>query len=135
MSHALNQLLANTAPVLAVDVDDEVAAAVSQLIVCPVKSYAGVQLKQALLTETGLQWNRAWRVVDANGDFLTQRELPRMALVQPQLRHSEMVLRAPGMARFRLNIVLGSPAGGAALLPHDEDRLALLRIATPQGRV
>jgi len=43
-----------------------------------------------------------------------------------------------GMARFRPNIVLGNPAdasSGSALLPHDEDRLDVLQIATAQGAV
>ena len=233
----LNQHLMNTAPALAVDVAGDLAAVVSQLTVYPVKSCAGVQVKQALLTETGLQWDRAWMVVDAKGDFLTQREQPRMALVQPQLRHFEMILRAPGMlalhvaldqaeaparvqlwnediaaydlgaiaaqwftdflgtparlvrfdpahrrisslawtggiealnqfndgfpvlviseasldqfnekllaqgvpavgmARFRPNIVLGSPANGPALMAHDEDRLDQVQIAAAQGVV
>ena len=176
-------------------------------------------------------------VVDAQGEFLTQRELPRMALIQPQFKHDEMVLRAPGMLalhialdaveapvrvrvwddevpaydmgpiaaqwfsdflgiparlvrfdpeqkricslqwtggiealnqfsdgysvlviseasldqfneklaakghaavgmeRFRPNIVLGNPADGLELAPHDEDRLDLLQIATEQGAV
>ena len=233
----LNQHLMNTAPALAVDVAGDLAAVVSQLTVYPVKSCAGVQVKQALLTETGLQWDRAWMVVDAKGDFLTQREQPRMALVQPQLRHFEMILRAPGMlalhvaldqaeaparvqlwnediaaydlgaiaaqwftdflgtparlvrfdpahrrisslawtggiealnqfndgypvlviseasldqineklaaqgfpavgmARFRPNIVLGDAADRPALMPHDEDRLEQVQIATEQGLV
>jgi uncharacterized protein YcbX len=37
------------------------------------------------------------------------------------------------MARFRPNIVLGT--GVDELLPHDEDRLASLRVATPEGAV
>ena len=42
---------------------------------------------------------------------------------------------AVGMDRFRPNIVLGHPAQGDKLLPHDEDRLDLLHIATAQGEV
>lgn len=75
----------------------DVGAVISRLYVYPVKSCAGVAVQEAILTETGLEFDRAWMVVDDKGEFLTQRELPRMALVQPQLRHYEMVLRAPGM--------------------------------------
>jgi uncharacterized protein len=63
----------------------------------PVKSCAGVALDEALLIETGLEFDRAWMVVDERGDFVTQRELPRMALIQPALKTHEMLLRAPGM--------------------------------------
>lgn len=73
------------------------SAVISSLYVYPVKSCGGVSVQQAILTETGLEFDRAWMVVDQRGQFLTQRELPRMALIQPQLKHYEMVLRAPGM--------------------------------------
>jgi uncharacterized protein YcbX len=36
-------------------------------------------------------------VVDEAGRFVTQRELPRMALIRVTLKSSEMILRAPGM--------------------------------------
>ena len=73
-----------------------------QLWVYPIKSCAGVQLNEALLIETGLEFDRAWMVVDAQGVFVTQRELPRMALVQPKLKTLEMVLRAPGMMALHI---------------------------------
>ncbi len=81
-----------------------VQARISRLYVYPVKSCAGVALQEAVLTETGLDLDRAWMVVDADGDFVSQRELPRMALVQPTLRHDELVLRAPGMLALHLRI-------------------------------
>lgn len=75
----------------------DLRATIARLFVYPIKSCAGVELPEVLLTETGLEFDRAWMVVDAQGEFVTQRELPRMALVQPTLKHMEMVLRAPGM--------------------------------------
>ncbi len=82
----------------------DVSARIARLFVYPVKSCAGVELTQALLTETGLDLDRAWMVVDDKGEFVTQRELPRMALVRPQLKHYEVVLRAPGMLALHLAI-------------------------------
>ena len=84
--------------------DDQVHASVAQLFVYPVKSCAGVALQEAELTETGLDLDRAWMVVDATGRFVTQRELPRMALVVPQIRRYEVVLRAPGMLALHLGV-------------------------------
>jgi uncharacterized protein YcbX len=80
----------------------DVSATISRLFVYPIKSCAGVELPQATLTETGLEFDRAWMVVDAQGVFATQRELPRMALVQPELKTFEMVLRAPGMLALHI---------------------------------
>ncbi len=80
----------------------DVTARIAALTIYPVKSCAGVALDSALLLETGLDLDRAWMVVDAQGVFVSQRELPRMALVQPQIRASEVVLRAPGMLALHL---------------------------------
>ncbi len=235
MGHSPRAIAPGVAGSVSAGAPCDLAAVVSRLFVYPVKSCAGVEVKETILTETGLEFDRAWMVVDAAGRFLTQRELPRMALVKPQLKHFEMVLRAPGMLalhvaldqveapmrvkiwkdevaaydmgplaaqwftdflgvkarlvrfdpeekrlsspqwtggieapnqfsdgypvlviseaslgqfneklfargygaigmeRFRPNIVLGNAAGADEMSPHDEDRLELLRIATPQG--
>jgi uncharacterized protein len=82
--------------------DFDLQARIARLFVYPVKSCAGVELTETLLIETGLEFDRAWMVVDEAGEFVTQRELPRMALIRPQLRHSEMVLRAPGMLALHI---------------------------------
>jgi uncharacterized protein len=80
----------------------DVSLRLTGLNVYPIKSCAGVSLDEALLIETGLEFDRAWMVVDAGGRFVTQRELPRMALVQPRLKTFELVLRAPGMLALHL---------------------------------
>jgi uncharacterized protein YcbX len=72
--------------------------------VYPVKSCAGTSPRDAVLTETGLDLDRQWLVVDPSGSFVTQRELPRMALVQTTLKSSELVLRAPGMLALHVAI-------------------------------
>ena len=94
--------LSNTVAATASSPSFDLAAVISRLYIYPVKSCAGVQVGQALLTETGLEFDRAWMVVDSSGNFLSQRELPRMALIQPQLKHFEMVLRAPGMLALHI---------------------------------
>jgi uncharacterized protein YcbX len=98
MSASLNDTLIDAFS----DAPSDLSAVISRLYVYPVKSCAGVQVQEALLTETGLEFDRAWMVVDAQGEFLTQRELPRMALIKPQLKHYEMVLRAPGMLALHI---------------------------------
>ena len=87
---------------MTVPTDFDLQATIARLFVYPIKSCAGVELPEALLTETGLEFDRAWMVVDAEGEFVTQRELPRMALIRPQMKHSEMVLRAPGMLALHI---------------------------------
>jgi len=82
----------------------ELQARIARLFAYPVKSCAGVELGEAVLTATGLDLDRAWMVVDAQGQGVTQRELPRMALVRTQLKVHEVVLRAPGMLALHLAV-------------------------------
>lgn len=84
----------------------DVQARIARLFIYPVKSCAGIEVSEALLTETGLDLDRAWMVVDEQGEFVTQREAPRLALVQPQFKRggSELALRAPGMLALHLRV-------------------------------
>lgn len=80
----------------------DLQATIAALWVYPIKSCAGVSLPEVELTDTGLAYDRAWMVVDAQGEFVSQRELPRMALIQPSFRMGQLVLRAPGMLALHL---------------------------------
>lgn len=90
--------------------DFDLAGTVDQLFIHPVKSCAGIAVQQALLTDTGLQWDRTWMVVDDQGEFLTQRTLPRMALVRPQLVDDALVLHAPGQTPLGVALAATGPA-------------------------
>ena len=76
---------------------EHVQVQLHSLHVYPVKSCAGIDVRESMVVETGLEFDRAWMLVDAQGRFVTQRELPRMALVRTELKTYELVLRAPGM--------------------------------------
>jgi uncharacterized protein len=84
----------------------DVTVQIARLFIHPVKSCAGVEVREALLTETGLELDRAWMVVDAQGVFVTQREQPRLALVHPQIKPHELVLSAPGMSALHIALDL-----------------------------
>jgi uncharacterized protein len=86
----------------------DVKAEIARLFVYPVKSCAGIEVREALLTDTGLDLDRAWMVVDAQGVFVTQREHPRLALVHPRLSHDGLVLSAPGMQDLHIGFNLQS---------------------------
>jgi uncharacterized protein YcbX len=82
----------------------DVEVTLTALYVHPIKSCGGTAPAEALLTETGLELDRAWMAVDAQGRFVTQRQVPRMALIQTNLSAREMVLRAPGMLAWSVPI-------------------------------
>ncbi len=57
----------------------------SELYLYPVKSLAGIEVAAWDLDAFGLRFDRRWMVVTPLGQFMTQREFPQMALVQPEL--------------------------------------------------
>ncbi len=69
---------------------------ISDLFVYPIKSCAGVRVKEVAIVPTGFEFDRNWMVVDADGNFVTQREYPTLALVRPEL-NGGMTLLAPDM--------------------------------------
>jgi uncharacterized protein YcbX len=80
----------------------DIEVRIAGLHVHPIKSCGGIAVPEALVIETGFEFDRAWMVVDEAGRLVTQRELPRMALIQPTLKHHDMVLRAPGMLALHI---------------------------------
>ena len=62
-----------------------VSGQVTGLFVYPVKSMKGIPLESAVLTQAGLLHDRRWMVVNADGRFVTQRNQPRLALVQTRI--------------------------------------------------
>jgi uncharacterized protein YcbX len=83
---------------------------VSEIRIFPVKGLRGEVLAAAEVTPAGLAGDRRWMVVDARGRFLSQRELPRMALVQARLVGGGVVLSAGGVAVLAVRV----PGGDAA---------------------
>ncbi len=76
-------------------------ATISQLNVYPIKSCAGIALDSARLLSHGLAYDRHWMLVDGRGSFVTQRQLPRLALITTELGGGELIVRAPGHAPLR----------------------------------
>jgi len=70
---------------------------VSQLAIYPLKSGGQIPLQAAKVDAFGLHMDRRWMVIDDNGHFVTQRQLPRMCLIQPVLNETGVVLQAPQM--------------------------------------
>lgn len=54
-------------------------------------------MQSALLEPRGLQYDRRWMLVDDDGMFITQRTLPRMALITPRIGEEHLEIEAPDM--------------------------------------
>ena len=68
----------------------------SGLFIHPVKSLRGCAVPAADVDALGLVGDRRFMVVDAAGRFLTQRTLPRMALIETDLGPEALILSVPG---------------------------------------
>lgn len=77
---------------------------VSGLFVYPIKGTRGIELSRAHITPLGLQYDRRFLLVDPQGEFLTQREHPSLALVETSIEADSLVVRAPGQDPLRLPI-------------------------------
>ena len=73
------------------------SVSVCALHVYPVKGLKAVDLAEARCTERGLENDRRWMVVDASGEFISQRTLPRMATVWTAIEDGALELSAPDM--------------------------------------
>lgn len=87
----------------------DVAGSIGALWVFPIKSCAGIAVQQAQLLPTGLEWDRAWMVVDPQGRFITQRDVAQMALVQPHIDAQAGQLRVSYPAQEDLCVPLALP--------------------------
>jgi uncharacterized protein YcbX len=73
---------------------------VRSLHVYPVKSARGLTVEDARVGDRGFEGDRRFLIADPNARFLTQRELPRMALIVPTVEKQQLFLDAPGMERL-----------------------------------
>jgi uncharacterized protein YcbX len=72
-----------------------VTVRIAALYYYPLKSARGIELECAPLTSAGLQDDRRWMLVTGEGRFITQREAPRLALLEPRVSPTTLLLTAP----------------------------------------
>lgn len=86
---------------------------ITELNLYPIKSCGVIALREATVSAAGLMselvYDREWMVVGTDGVALTQREHPRMALIQPRIKADTLELRAPGMLRLEIPLGLADP--------------------------
>ncbi|GAB3094574.1 MOSC domain-containing protein [Aestuariicella hydrocarbonica] len=75
---------------------------IEQLTLYPVKSLRGIQVNDWPVTEEGLQFDRHWMLVMPNGRFITQRQLPRMSLIDTAIDGDHLVLSAASKGEVKL---------------------------------
>ena len=71
------------------------ATIVSGIFIYPAKALGGISLAESMLTPRGFQYDRRFLVVDAENEFVTQRECPKMATVWVELEAGTITFSAP----------------------------------------
>ena len=79
----------------------------SGLFVYPVKGLRGTAVAHADVEPCGLRGDRRWMVVDAQGRFLTQRQLPAMARLDATLSDGKLTL---GLGGDRIEVAAHDPS-------------------------
>jgi uncharacterized protein YcbX len=76
----------------------------STLTFYPIKACRGFDVSAANVERMGLQHDRRMMVVTPEGEFLTQREHPKLALVTPTLNDDNLTLSAPNFDSLSITI-------------------------------
>lgn len=71
---------------------------VSGLWIYPIKSCRGIAKDAFALDDRGPELDRRWMLVDDENTFLSQRDIPRMALIDVAIDAGEICVSAPGMS-------------------------------------
>ncbi|MCS6899525.1 MAG: MOSC domain-containing protein [Myxococcales bacterium] len=69
---------------------------VRSLHIYPLKSAAGIDVKETTTTDRGFEYDRRFMLVDEGGRFVSQRQLPQMALLETELAQGTLVIRRQG---------------------------------------
>ncbi|MCX7068182.1 MAG: MOSC domain-containing protein [Methylococcales bacterium] len=92
----------------------------SEIIIYPVKSLAGISLPSWQVTKTGFLYDRKWMLIDDQGQFLSQRRLPKMALIKTALTAEQLILSAPSQPDLVLDLAPMNGKNIASTIWHNQ---------------
>ncbi len=75
---------------------------VSELYIYPIKSGASISIKKTELDELGLVNGRRWMLVDENNQFLSQRQLPEMCLINARVKDNALIVSVPDKPQLEI---------------------------------
>ena len=81
----------------------------ASLIYYPIKSCRGIEMRSTRVERMGLANDRRMMVISAQGEFLTQREHPKLALVSPEFIGQSVRLSAPGYDAIDIPLIFDGP--------------------------
>lgn len=92
---------------------------ISELFIYPIKSMAGISVNEARVTATGFEHDRRWMLVDENNCFISQREVPQMALIKVEAGDEGLKVSNSG-SDFFIPFYDGDSRGGVTVTIWDD---------------
>ena len=86
---------------------------ISEIIIYPIKSTAGVSVDCCDVGARGLAMDRRWMVIDAHGECLTGREIPRLTQIRAHVENGGLRVEAPAASE----LLVRAPRPSAATRP------------------
>jgi len=91
-----------------IEVGGRVRPELSGIQIFPVKSCRGISLRRAVVERAGLRHDREWMIVDAQRQFVSQRQDARLAGITVSLEPEALVLERRGETSLRVPIEEGA---------------------------
>jgi len=74
----------------------------TNIYIYPVKSLAGIELQESETEERGLKYDRRWMLINDQGEFMSQRKHPKMALLKPKFENNKLQVTAPDLSNIKI---------------------------------
>lgn len=84
------------------------APQLNAIYIYPVKSLAGIRVKQWTVNSKGLKYDRQWMLVDDQYRFLTQRQHPKMGLINTRIGEDSLILSTPGYQDIAVPLLINA---------------------------
>lgn len=83
---------------------------IKSIHIYPIKSLGGIELTESKVERRGLEHDRRWMLIDENGRFVSQRESPKLALLQPIIKDNLMFIEDRTGFMITLGFEISEPA-------------------------
>jgi uncharacterized protein YcbX len=76
----------------------------TEINIYPIKSTRRIALTESEVLPRGLPWDRRWMLVDEQGQFITARQQPKLAMVETCIGVDRLQISVNGMANLHISL-------------------------------
>ena len=77
---------------------------IQELYVYPIKSCRGIRVQNVKVLKNGFEFDRNWMIVDSNNTFITQRKIPKMALLSVEILSHKLKISYPNCDAIEVDL-------------------------------